>query len=215
MVMSVKALARSRSYALAPPTLIAGALCLDFVNTLTWRGDRAAPGERLVRYEELVVWAMHSSALDARLGRRLLSSARRRPQEAQRVLTEAIRLREALARLVAGRGPRSAADLALVNRMLAAAPARATVVRAAHGFAWSTGKAGDALDAPLWPVLWSAADLLTSARLAQVRTCADARCAWVFLDVSRNRSRRWCSMNECGNRAKVRRHAARSRNAGG
>jgi predicted RNA-binding Zn ribbon-like protein len=73
--------------------------------------------------------------------------------------------------------------------------------------------AAKALDRPLWPVLWSAADLLTSARLAQVRVCADPRCGWMFLDVSKNRGRRWCAMENCGNRAKVRRHYERRRRA--
>jgi predicted RNA-binding Zn ribbon-like protein len=38
-----------------------------------------------------------------------------------------------------------------------------------------------------------------------VRLCADASCAWLFLDTTRNRTRRWCDMKECGNRNKVRR----------
>jgi predicted RNA-binding Zn ribbon-like protein len=98
--------------------------------------------------------------------------------------------------------------------MLAAAPTRLMVVAApTSGFAWSTGGGADALDRPLWPVLWSAADLLTSARLAQARTCADPRCGWMFLDESKNRGRRWCAMENCGNRAKVRRHYERRRRA--
>jgi len=67
------------------------------------------------------------------------------------------------------------------------------------------------LAAPLWPVAWSAADLLTSGRVARVRACADRRCGWMFLDASRSRRRRWCSMEACGNRAKARRHYRRQR----
>ena len=214
MVSAMAAGSPPRSYALVPPKLIGGALCLDFVNTRDWRGDRSAPGERLVRYEELLHWAAHAGALGTREGRRLLTEARRRPEEALAVLDSAIALREGLARLVARRRGRSAADLALVNRMLAAAPTRLMVVPdATSGFAWSTGGAVDALDRPLWPVLWSAADLLTSARLTQVRACANPRCGWMFLDVSKNGSRRWCAMENCGNRAKVRRHYERRRRA--
>ncbi len=58
-------------------------------------------------------------------------------------------------------------------------------------------------------MLWSAADLLTTAELALVGECAGEGCSWLFLDTSRNRSRLWCSMEDCGNRAKARRHYAR------
>jgi predicted RNA-binding Zn ribbon-like protein len=202
-----------RSYAESPPQLIGGALCLDFINTVQWRGDRAAPGERLVRYEELAHWAKHAGVLGAPAMRRLLAEARRRPKAAQLVLDRAIALREGLARLAAPRRRRAAADLALVNDMLAAAPTRATMVPAERGFAWSAGKAEDALEHPLWAVVWSAAELLTSARLDEVRMCADPRCGWMFIDASRNRRRRWCAMENCGNRAKVRRHYERRRRA--
>ena len=70
----------------------------------------------------------------------------------------------------------------------------------------------EALERPLWPVLWAAAELLTSADRDRVRACASDPCRWLFLDLSRNRSRRWCSMEDCGNRAKARRHYARSKN---
>jgi predicted RNA-binding Zn ribbon-like protein len=63
----------------------------------------------------------------------------------------------------------------------------------------------------LWPVVRSAAELLTSDELGRVRECAADNCAWLFLDRSKNRSRRWCDMAVCGNRDKVRRFRQRSR----
>jgi len=60
-------------------------------------------------------------------------------------------------------------------------------------------------------VVHDAAGLLTSEKLDRVEECADDRCGWLFLDVSRNRSRRWCAMEDCGNRAKARRHYKRKR----
>ena len=65
------------------------------------------------------------------------------------------------------------------------------------------------LDGILWRILWEAADLLTSDRLAQVKLCAGEDCGWLFLDASRNQSRRWCSMSDCGNRAKAKRYYRR------
>jgi predicted RNA-binding Zn ribbon-like protein len=62
----------------------------------------------------------------------------------------------------------------------------------------------------LAPIAWSAADLLTGPRAQRVRQCADEKgCGWLFIDESRAGTRRWCSMGECGNRAKARRHYLR------
>ena len=67
----------------------------------------------------------------------------------------------------------------------------------------------DDLARPLWPLALSAGDLLTSADRERVKECAADNCSWLFLDMSRNRSRRWCDMAVCGNRAKARRFRAR------
>ena len=62
------------------------------------------------------------------------------------------------------------------------------------------------LDQMLWPIIRSAAELLTSDKLDRVCECPGENCGWLFIDMSRNRSRRWCDMKDCGNRAKARRH---------
>jgi predicted RNA-binding Zn ribbon-like protein len=68
------------------------------------------------------------------------------------------------------------------------------------------------MDAPLWGVTRSAADLLTSdTERPLVRECSAEDCHWLFLDTTRNRSRQWCSMKSCGNRQKARRHYQRVR----
>jgi predicted RNA-binding Zn ribbon-like protein len=188
---------------------VAGILCLDFVNTVTWRGDPADPAERLTSYGELLIWAGHAGAVDAVTARRLAGEAERRPDAARAIVGRAVELREAIARLVTGeRG--GVRDLAIVNAALAFAPARSTLRRRGDGYAWDGEQAGEILETPLYAVAWSAADLLTSERLADVRRCGDARCAWLFLDTSPAGRRRWCSMDECGNRAKARRHYVRT-----
>ena len=63
----------------------------------------------------------------------------------------------------------------------------------------------------LWPIVQSAADLLTTESLDRVRLCKAEDCGCLFVDASKNRSRRWCAMSDCGNRAKVRRHRQRLR----
>ena len=67
----------------------------------------------------------------------------------------------------------------------------------------------------LWPVVQSAVDLMTSPELDRVGQCADDRgCGWLFVDTTKNRSRRWCDMRDCGNRAKARRHYAKKKSEG-
>ena len=67
------------------------------------------------------------------------------------------------------------------------------------------------LESLIWPVAKSAADLLTSERLERVRECAGGTCGWLFIDASKNHSRRWCDMRDCGNAAKAKRHYHKKR----
>jgi predicted RNA-binding Zn ribbon-like protein len=46
---------------------------------------------------------------------------------------------------------------------------------------------------------------------SRLKACTDDGCQWAFFDATRNRSRTWCSMEECGNRQKTRRYRARKR----
>jgi predicted RNA-binding Zn ribbon-like protein len=89
--------------------------------------------------------------------------------------------------------------------------ARPRIVAEASGYALQWQSDRDALDAPLAPILRSAAELLSSAELAKVRECAAEGCAWLFLDNSRNKQRRWCDMKVCGNRNKARRFYRKQR----
>lgn len=113
----------------------------------------------------------------------------------------------------------AADELGTLNEALVTALGRACLVAVeptgfGWGWAWDDGTNPAGLEAPLWPVARSAADLLTSGQLGALCICAAERCDWLFLDASRNGSRRWCSMRTCGNRAKNRRHHARIRAAG-
>jgi predicted RNA-binding Zn ribbon-like protein len=190
-----------------------GALCLDFANTVSWRGS-GAPIDHLPTYWELVRFAEQSKLLSKDDGLRLRREAARRPEAATRALRKAVELREALyrtfARLTGGRSS-SAADLETLNASLPSALARLRVATGNEGFAWEWEGDPRALDRLIWPVARDAAVFLTSADLSRLRTCENPRCRWVFYDGTRNGSRRWCSMAVCGNRAKVRRYYARHR----
>ncbi len=120
---------------------------------------------------------------------------------------QAVELREAIYRIfasIASDDRPDVEDLELLNGALGPALANARIVEGQDGFTWDW--AGDelSLDRMLWPVARSAAELLSSAQLNRARQCADEKCGWLFLDMSRNRSRRWCSMEYCGNRNKAR-----------
>lgn len=201
----------------APPKylLVAGRLCLDFCNTT--RDRTGEPEERLTDYGELVGWSWRAGILNAEEAARLQRMARRSPTEAVSVLERAIGLREAMHQVFQAAAtdrrvrPES---LELLNGELGRAMARSQVVQADTGYAWVWAEGGRALDSMLWPIARSAADLLTSGDLTTVRQCGGRACGWLFLDTSRNRTRRWCDMRVCGNRAKARRHHERVRAAG-
>lgn len=194
--------------------LDAGADCLAFVNTLDNRGDEQLT-ELLTEYADLTAFAVQTETLDASEARQLIVLAETRPDDAATVLSAAIALRETLYRifsaLAAERMP-DTGDLQILNDELRATLGNVELVRSADVIEWGWVAQPD-LRRPLWPIVRSAADLLTSGEGGRVRECAAHDCAWLFFDESRNRSRRWCNMQTCGNRAKVDRFRARQRGA--
>ena len=193
--------------------LESGRLCLDFANTADWHASDQ-PGEMLNSYHDLVTWAGSVGVLTESEAHQCLLEASQRPEDAAMVLKRAITFREALFRIFSavstGDSPK-ATDLAILNEVLSAALGRLHLVSSPAGFSWDWHEGGDRLEQMLWPVAQSAADLLTSAEISRVGRCADERCGWLFMDMSKNRSRRWCDMKDCGNRAKARRHYRRKR----
>jgi predicted RNA-binding Zn ribbon-like protein len=194
-----------------------GVVCLDFVNTVGWRlTDR--PSEYLRSYEDLLVWGRQAGLLALEETERLFRQAIVDPEGAQESLSRALALREAtyrvISRTIAGES-QDESDLSALNRELSIALSHLRVMPADSAYAWGWDRSGDhggiRLDSPLWPVAQSAAELLTSPMLGRVKVCAGEGCGWVFLDESRNGSRRWCDSRDCGNRERVRRYLARKR----
>jgi predicted RNA-binding Zn ribbon-like protein len=186
--------------------LTGGALCLDFANTVDSR-PTDEPRELLAGYDDLVEWSVQADAITPQTARRLRAKAARHPRRARAALARARTLREAIFAVFAAAVRGDAAPTAAtetVNEHLSEAFANLGVARGTSGYEWRW-EAEDALERVLWPVVRSAAELLTSDRLDRVRLCAADDCDWLFLDQSRNRSRRWCDMTVCGNRNKVRR----------
>jgi predicted RNA-binding Zn ribbon-like protein len=196
-----------------------GVSCLDFVNTLAWRlTDR--PVEYLGSYEDLLAWGKQAGLLTSDETEALSGWAATDPKKAGDALSRAVALREAIHRVfsaaIAGE-PQDEGALLALNRELSGALSRLRVAPAAgEAYVWAWDRGGDdgggpALDRPLWPVARSAAELLTAPKQGRVKVCAGEGCGWIFLDESRNSSRRWCDSRDCGNRERVRKHLARKR----
>jgi len=190
----------------------AGHLALAFANTMNWHAS-PDPVEELTSYQQLVEWSLQAGTLTeaeaGRLGRKAAASG----AGAERTRQRAIELREAIYRLFVAvsqnRRP-DQADLSVVSQALRASVAHGQLQPAEDGFDWTWPEA-DELERPLWPVARAAVDLLRSDELERVGQCADDRgCGYLFIDTTRNHSRRWCSMEACGNRAKARRYYRRA-----
>ncbi len=205
-------------------SLIGGALCLDFTNTAGGLRGRETQ-EYLSSYSDLMRWSHQAGLLATDEADRLAREALRRSEEAAGVFARAIALREAIygifTALLAGSDP-DARDVATLNAELARALGRLLLAHSPDGFAWQWASEPGALDSVLWRIARSAADLLLSPAVTRLRQCASDTCGWLFIDTTKNRSRRWCDMRGCGNRVKARRHRARlgaargaTRDAGG
>jgi predicted RNA-binding Zn ribbon-like protein len=196
--------------------LVGGDLCLDFTNTVGGKRGVIAR-ENLHVYRDFLSWSQQAGVVDSLRAERLARLAAERPEEASEVLKRAVELREAIYRIFAAIVERSApadADLARLNSELAPALCRLQVGAAEHGFDWQWADDELRLEHPLGLVARAAAELLTNREdLAHVRRCEGDTCGWLFLDSSKNHSRRWCDMRDCGNRAKVRRHRLKQKRA--
>jgi predicted RNA-binding Zn ribbon-like protein len=195
--------------------LIGGDLCLDFCNTVGGKRE-TTPRENLHSYLHFLSWCQQASIVNESQSQALKRKALAAPDEAASVLSRALALREAIYRiffsLIRDAKPLQA-DLDLLNLELIQAMGRLRITEKldGHGYAWSWDNPVD-LEALLGPVAHSAATLLTShALLAQLHQCCGGNCGWLFLDCSKNHSRRWCDMRDCGNLAKVRRHRQKQR----
>jgi predicted RNA-binding Zn ribbon-like protein len=184
--------------------LVAGHVALDFANTLDNRYDPARRIELLPTYERFLAFAREAGVLYA-------PSAETQGAAAAHALTRIIEMREAMHFLflsvAAGDAPPSDA-LETFNVFLAEARATQTLEWERGQFGWRS-QPSTSLLSPLYPIVFAAADLLISPDLAYVRECSAETCRWLFLDRSKNHSRRWCDMKACGNRAKAQRFQSR------
>jgi predicted RNA-binding Zn ribbon-like protein len=197
--------------------LVGGDLAFDLVNTASARRDGPFR-ERLLTYDDLVRWAERVELLGPTRARLLRSGAHARPADAAAALERMRALREAIYRVfsaIALENDPAPEDIGHIQAAAADAASRRRIVRRTEGqFHYEWPDSTD-LEQLAWPVAVSAADLLVFGEHARIKECATDNCNWLFIDSSRNRSRRWCDMKDCGNRAKARRHYHRSRESAG
>jgi len=188
----------------------AGALCLDFANTLSWRRS-ATPIERLQTHADLSSWARQLGLVSRRDELRLRRAAAVHPRRARQLLAQARALRETIFAIFAaiseGHAPDDR-DVRSLEGWLKLAVAGSRLDAADGPYRWLPA-AGARMAPVLWRVALSAGELLGSDRSARIGQCAGRDCRWLWLDRTRNQSRRWCDMAVCGNRAKAQRYAAR------
>lgn len=185
---------------------------LDFVNTFDDRFSES-PLDLIENYGRLLRFAEQANVLTPAEAASLQRAAKR--TETIDILRRAIALREVLARIFYAKvegEPINAADLDSLNRTLGSGSAH-RILREANGkYEWTWDGGSKSLEVPLWAIAQAAAQLLVSADLILVRQCGNETCRWLFLDTSKNHSRRWCDMKTCGNRVKARRfYSAHSR----
>jgi predicted RNA-binding Zn ribbon-like protein len=196
--------------------LVAGHVALDLANTLDWRFDPERRVDLLPTYERFLEFVMQSGVISSTQVRRLLS--RTSEQDSIRALRRALAVREAidpLFRSIALHGPPPRESLKKLNHFIEKLCIPELVARRGSAFVLCPGDFSESPEGPLWPIVDGAVRLLTSADRAKIGECGEPTCRWLFLDSSKNHSRRWCSMKLCGNRAKVRRFRVRQDGEGG
>ena len=196
-------------------SFIAGALCLDFVNTV---GSHASerPREKLRAFADLIRWSKEAGLIREDEARELVAYSEVSSSSATKILEETIRLREVLFRIfgaIVKKRAAAARDLTALNEALRAFPIRLEVRSQGRDFSSERTSAQPKNERLLARVAWSAADLLGSERVHHIRQCADAECGWFFVDNTKNHSRRWCAMNDCGSHAKAKRYYQRKKRA--
>jgi predicted RNA-binding Zn ribbon-like protein len=188
-----------------------GRLCLALVNSVYWRRG-PSPDDRLDSYANLVALADGAGWIPDVAA--LKRTAAEQPAEAAQVLRRAVTLREQLLAIFAAHaagGPVPESALAAVQKLAGRGLAALRLVSAQDGY--QLGWPETRLDLPLLQAAVSAVLLLSGPELSRVKQCPGPTCGWVFLDTTRNQSRRWCDSRECGNRHRAQTHYERTRAA--
>lgn len=191
---------------------IGGDPVLDFHNTIAWPRGRKS-NERLRRPVDFIRWSEEAGVTTKREAGKLRVFATRNYNRARAILDDALRLRDLLRQLLLSVSDGTAPDAKAVeelNRRYIKAMASVEMKWQDGRLQWAT-RADPRMTTILDRVVWRAGELLSCGDVKRLRRCANPDCGWLFLDRSKNGTRRWCSMRECGERAKAKRYYQRER----
>jgi predicted RNA-binding Zn ribbon-like protein len=191
--------------------LVGCELALDFCNTSSGRGFPSHQ-EHLRAFGDVLRWAVHAKVVKAVDGDLIRTLVAEPSERADALLAEVLAARELVWTVATELAERRAvpeehrqALVALHARCLSHAD-----LEVRDGvYLWSWTPRRDILSALLGPITLSALTLLMERDLTRTKRCEGLECGWMFLDTTKNKTRRWCEMRVCGNRSKVR--AARQR----
>ena len=189
--------------------IVGGNVALDLLNTQNGAAGAEPEDDVLTDYRDFLAWASHVRIITAPEERRLRRRAREEPAHAEAVFQRARETRAYLYDVfdaVAQGKPPARAELERMQRDEAEALTHGRLVAEDGLYRWSWAADQD-LGRPLWPIVHAALNLVTDGPIDRVKGCAS--CRFLFLDESKNRSRRWCSMEDCGAEDKMRNYVAR------
>jgi len=185
-------------------SFIGGELCLDFINTLGgMRGKETK--EYLQDYNDLVNWASKAKIILPEIKDELVEGSRYRASMVKEVYQRSLEFRECLYRVLESHLEEqypNAEDMEIINSEQTEANKHLKLVFDRGGYSWRFDERTTREDFVLWLIVHSACRLLTSDLLGYLKICGSSTCGWMFLDQSKNKSRRWCEMKTCGNRTK-------------
>ena len=183
--------------------LIGGKLCFDFTNTVSWR-ELEHPHEWLDSIDNLASWAQMAEILSTKEARNLKRLLFDQNEDGIKKLQQLKDTREIIYNIfncVIHQTSPSEKDMKNINRLVKKAMSHLELVPSPDGFelAWQIDLSG--MDKIHYSTIRSAVQVLTTKDLTRIKKCPS--CQWLYLDMSKNKSRRWCTMEDCGNRHKV------------
>jgi predicted RNA-binding Zn ribbon-like protein len=193
--------------------LVGGALAFDLTNTSSGRGGPKWL-EHLQTAGHVVDWARHAKILTGRDAKRLHERVAADRRLAAQLFGAMIELRELIHAIgveIAAASKARRPQMDALVRIHAQCLARAHLIPSAATFAWVWDPRASPVEAVLGPIVLSALSVLTGADLSRIKRCPGDHCGWLFFDATKNKRRRWCEMEVCGNRAKQKRARQRGR----
>jgi len=190
---------------------LGGNLSLDFVNTVHDRHE-APLRDLLQNYLDLVTWVYFADAINNSQKERLLQIGLERLQEANQIYDDSLNLRELLYDFIINMMNQvevSPGNMQSINQWISKIFSNMKLAQLGNFFILDWKEENFGLESVLWPIIRAFTDLVTSEDTNHIKECSN--CGYLFVDSSKNKSRRWCSMEICGNREKARRHAKKTR----